>query len=245
MKRLPKSSRIVFGLASVSLTIGLATIASAEDPKPASPAPAAPVAPPLPSHGGMGVPPGHPPMTGGMGQGMGMGMGAPAAPLEAAKPDAEGLVHARGIKFAVPAGWTLQAPTSAMRIVQATVAGEGGKADLVLFHFGPGQGGDRESNIERWITQIESPAGTKPERKSYEVKNGGKTYQVATVSVPGTLKASGMGMGPSAPQPNSRLLGAVVEGEGGPWFFKLTGDDKTVQAAQPAFTKMLEGLRPE
>ncbi|MFN7950113.1 MAG: hypothetical protein U0610_00155 [bacterium] len=247
MKRLRKSSLVVRGLASAGLAFGLVSLASAEDPQPAAPAPTAPIAPPLPAHGGMGMPPGHPSMSGGTNPGMppGMGMGAPAAPLEAAKPDAEGLVHARGIKFAVPSGWTLQPPTSAMRIVQATVTGEGGKADLVLFHFGGGQGGDRESNIERWITQIDSPAGTKAERDSFEVKSAGKTFQVATVTVAGTLKASGMGMGPSAPQPNSRLLGAVVEGEGGPWFFKLTGDDKTVKAAQSAFVTMLKGLRPE
>jgi hypothetical protein len=53
-----------------------------------------------------------------------------------------------------------------------------------------------------------------------------------------------MGGGPTEPTPGSRLLGAVVEGPGGPWFFKITGPAATVTAAAPAFDAMLRSVRP-
>lgn len=208
----------------------------------------APPAPPMPAHGGMGdIPPGHPPMGGGgMGAPMGgMGMGGSMTPPVAAKPDAEGLIHAAGIKFALPSGWTSEIPSSGMRLVQAAIPGDKGKADLVVFHFGTGQGGDAQSNLDRWVAQVDSAEGTKPERDSFDVKAGDASYKVSTVTVPGTLKAGGMGVGVKEAQPGSRLLGAVIEGKGGPWFFKITGPDATVKDAQPAFVKMLKGLRPE
>jgi hypothetical protein len=51
-------------------------------------------------------------------------------------------------------------------------------------------------------------------------------------------------MAPSVPQPDSRLLGAVVEGEGGPWFFKLVGPAATVEAARDEFFTLLRTVRP-
>jgi hypothetical protein len=52
-------------------------------------------------------------------------------------------------------------------------------------------------------------------------------------------------MGPAEPQPGSRLLAAVVEGPGGPWFFKTTGPDETVAAARADFLAMLRAARVE
>lgn len=57
------------------------------------------------------------------------------------------------------------------------------------------------------------------------------------------MKPSTVGMGPATAQPGSRLLGAVVEGPGGPWFVKAIGPDATVAAARPAFLELLHGLR--
>ena len=175
----------------------------------------------------------------------GMGMGGSMTPPVIAQPDADGLIHAAGIKFALPSGWTSEMPSSGMRIVQASIPGDKGKAELVVFHFGTGQGGDAQSNLDRWVAQVESPEGTKPERDTFDVKAGDETYKVSTVTVPGTLKAGGMGIGVKEAQTNARLLGAVIEGKRGPWFFKTTGPDATVKDAQPAFVKMLKGLRPE
>ena len=97
-----------------------------------------------------------------------------------------------------------------------------------------------EANFERWLGQFERPAGVEPARGELAA-NG---LAVHWIDVAGTLLPSGMGMGPTTPQPGSRLLGAVVEGEGGPWFFKLTGPDATVVAVRDPFLALLRSLRP-
>lgn len=139
----------------------------------------------------------------------------------------------------LPEGWTEVPPASPMRMAQATVPGPGGPADLVLFHFGPGGGGGVEANIERWIGQMQVDG--EPERGSFSTDS----LRVTWVDVPGTLLPSGMGMGPTEPQPGSRLLGAVVEGSGGPWFFKATGPDETLAAAREDFLDMLRDAHIE
>ncbi len=166
------------------------------------------------------------------GEALGAPAGAPAMSPEAASP----------IAFDLPAGWESQTPSSGMRIAQATVPGPGGPAELAVFHFGAGGGGGVDANIERWIGQMEPEAGgaaPPPQRDRFE--RG--AYTVSTVEVAGTLLPSGMGSGPVSPQPNSLLLGAVVEGPGGPWFFKLTGPEATLAPQREAFAAMLRSVR--
>jgi hypothetical protein len=52
-------------------------------------------------------------------------------------------------------------------------------------------------------------------------------------------------MGSSEAVPDARLLGAVVEGPGGPWFFKATGPDSTLGPQRDAFLAMLKSVRPK
>ena len=145
-----------------------------------------------------------------------------------------------GARFNQPTGWSFRTPSSSMRLAEADIAGEGGAALLTVFFFGAGGGGGIEANLQRWAGQIEVEAGTQPARQSFEV--GG--YSVSTISVEGTLLPSRMGGGSSEPEPGSKLVGAVVEGPGGPWFFKLTGPAATVTGAEPAFDAMLRSVRP-
>ncbi|HET9212333.1 MAG TPA: hypothetical protein VFR03_18150 [Thermoanaerobaculia bacterium] len=144
---------------------------------------------------------------------------------------------AGSIDFDLPKGWQSQKVTSSMRLVQTTVPGPGGNGDFAVFYFGPGGGGPVDANIERWVGQVEG--ASKPTPETFET-NG---YKVTWVDVKGTLKPSGMGMGPSSPVPNARLYGAVVEGPGGPWFFKATGPDATLGPQRDAFVGMLKSVR--
>jgi hypothetical protein len=141
------------------------------------------------------------------------------------------------IDFDLPAGWQSQPPSSNMRLTQASIPGPGGPAELAVFYFGPGGGGGVQDNIERWIGQMETTEQPAPE--TFET-NG---YRVTWVDVRGTLKPSSMGTGPTTDQPNSRLFGAVVEGPGGPWFFKATGPDATLGPGRDAFVAMLKSVR--
>ncbi len=228
--------RLALGFAAVSLILAAACRDKAPDadrgaeaaaPPPAS-APAAPVA--GAESGAPQVPalPAHPPMAGEVAPD---GTPTPAAPDQGAPAE-----RASGLAFDLPAGWTSVPPASSMRLAQATIAGPGGPAELGVFYFGPGQGGSADANIERWTGQI---SGGKPERGSFTA-NG---LKITWVDARGTLQAVSMGMGPSSAQPDSRLLGAVVEGPGGPWFFKATGPEATLGPQREAFLGMLHKVR--
>ena len=141
----------------------------------------------------------------------------------------------KGLHVELPPGWTSVAPASAMRAAQASIAGPGGPAELTVFHFGAGQGGDAETNIQRWLGQIVPDPGTTPQRENLQADG----LRISWVDAEGTLQPGQMGMGPQTPQPGSRLLGAVIEGDGGPWFFKATGPDLTLAPQRLAFRGML------
>ncbi len=146
------------------------------------------------------------------------------------------IVEAKGLKVEVPVAWNPTTPKSRMRAAQLTIPGPAGDAELAVFHFGEGQGGRIEDNLVRWLGQIELQAGSEPKRDYFEQSG----FAVTMLSAAGTLKAGRMGMGPKEPQPNSLLLGAVVEGPGGPWFLKATGPEKTLEAQREAFVSMLK-----
>ena len=163
----------------------------------------------------------------------GSGAPTPKAQIEGSS------VEVAGLHFTLPETFRSEPPASEMRLFQAAIAGDAGPAELVLFHFGAGQGGTVEANFERWLSQFERAPGAEPERGRIAADG----LDVQWIAVAGTLLPSGMGMGPTTPQPGSRLLGAVVEGDGGPWFFKMTGPDATVAAAREPFLALLRGLR--
>jgi hypothetical protein len=108
-----------------------------------------------------------------------------------------------------------------------------------VFFFGAGQGGGTEDNIQRWVDQVNVPAGQQPERQRLEVSGLAVTW----VEAHGELQPSTTGMGPATPQPAHSLFGAVVEGPGGPWFFKATGPTETMKAARAGFLELLGSLR--
>jgi len=140
------------------------------------------------------------------------------------------------LDFDLPKGWEKQ-PPSGIRIAQASIPGPGGPGDFAAFFFGPGGGGSVEANIDRWVGQVETSDHPKPE--TFQA-NG---LKVTWVDAKGTLKASQMGPAPSASMSDARLYGAVVEGPGGPWFFKATGPDKTLAPQRDAFVTMLKSVR--
>lgn len=165
--------------------------------------------------------------------------GAPVGPMSSRSSSGGEQAQAGSIGFDIPAGWQQQPPANQMRMAQATIPGEAGTGDLVVFYFGPGGGGGVEDNIQRWIDQMEPAPGSNPQPETFDA-NG---FRVTWIDVSGTLKPSTMGMGPATEQPNSRLYGAVVEGPGGPWFFKATGPQATLAAERDSFLKMLRSVR--
>jgi hypothetical protein len=170
---------------------------------------------------------------------------APAAPATSTAPAAAAPagpatpMSAAGITFDLPAGWTPEVPTNAMRAAQVAIPGSGGPGQMILFYFGPGQGGGVEANLQRWVAQMEAAPGTQPTRDAF----ASGPYQVTWMEMAGTLKASQIGSFPPTDMPGYRMLAAVVEGENGPWFFRAVGPDATIAEQRDAFLAMIRSVR--
>ncbi len=95
-----------------------------------------------------------------------------------------------------------------------------------------------EANIARWVGQMEG-SGPKPVPEMMAA-NG---YKITWVDAKGTMKGGQTGMGPATAIPAARLYGAVVEGPGGPWFFKAQGPDSTLASQRDAFVGLLKSVR--
>jgi hypothetical protein len=177
------------------------------------------------------LPPGHPPIGG---QG-----GSPHIP---APPHGNGPTG-QGLTWSTPHGWTEETPASSMRRAQYRIPGAAGPGECAVFYFGPGEGGDAQSNVARWAGQFRRPDGSPigDAFKTREIKVG--DIPVLMVEVTGTY-VGGMGGGPSGPErPNQMLLGAIAKGPDANWFFRATGPKATMEAQRSAFEGMIRSLK--
>jgi hypothetical protein len=101
-------------------------------------------------------------------------------------------------------------------------------------------GGGAEPNIKRWSGQFQGS----PELKVIHRDVG--PLKVIVVEGHGTFNGGGMPGGPaSTPKKDWALLGAIVDSVDPPYFFKLTGPEKTVTAARPDFDAFVGALKPK
>jgi len=144
--------------------------------------------------------------------------------------------------FSAPAKWESVEVTSPMRKAQLKVPGKDGKnADVIFFFFGQGSGGGTKANVDRWLGQFEE-GRDKINAKVEENKVGNRA--VTYVQAEGTYK-SGMPGGPTTPQPNTMLLGAILESAQGNVFVRMTGPVELVKSARDDFKKMIDTAAKE
>src|SRR5215217_2730649 len=149
------------------------------------------------------------------------------------------------LKFRVPAGWVEEERTSSMRVAQYKLPkaeGDTEDASLVLYYFGPGQGGSTAANIDRWLAQMKQAdgSGVKGARDEHLVANG---LKVTTVDVSGTYVAeTAPGSGTFHNKPAYRLRAAVVETPNGSYFVKLVGPEKTVAQWNDSFVSYIKSF---
>ena len=138
--------------------------------------------------------------------------------------------------FKKPAKWETVQPGSAMRKAQLRVPGAkvSESADVIFFHFGGGDGGGTQANIDRWFMQFKDAK----DKKSDETKVG--KHKVIYVSTHGTY-SGGMPGQPAMQLENYALMGAIVESPNGNVFVKMVGPDAVVKSADAEFRKMIEG----
>ncbi len=208
-----------------------------KEPPPAAPTgeatPAAPAdtAPPLAtSHGPetAALPAGHPPIAGG-------------SSFQA--PDAMSGRGPSGIVWKTPAGWVEETPSSNMRRGQYRVPGAGGDAEMAVFYFGAGQGGDPTANAQRWANQFKQPDGGDPLEAMKTQTLDLRGTKVLLVETTGTYVNTAMNPADVGEKPDYALLGAVVPGPDANWFFKMTGPQATVKEQRDHFLQLLQSIQ--
>lgn len=150
------------------------------------------------------------------------------------------------LKFTVPPGWIEEERSSAMRVAQYKLPraeGDTENGSVVLYYFGPGQGGSTAANIERWVSQMKQADGGSSKAAAKEDRFEVNGLKVATVDVAGTYVAETTpGSGTFENKPGYRLQAAVVETPNGPYFLKLVGPEKTVARWNESFLAFLKSF---
>ena len=140
----------------------------------------------------------------------------------------------------VPADWIASEPSSGMRLLQFRVpaADDAGAAELVVYYFGPGQGGSLEANLSRWISQFSSDDG--PVEPVITPLTG--QLPATLVELTGSY-ARGVGVGPVGDAlPNQTLLAAVVETPRGNLYPQLYGPTDVVMKHKAEFVGFITGI---
>ena len=151
-----------------------------------------------------------------------------------------------GLTFTAPAAWHTRPAASTMRVAEFAVpkaAGDPEDADLVVYFFGVTVG-SINSNVDRWIGQMQQPDGSASKDKARREAQTINGLKVTTVDLAGTYVAE---VRPGATErynkPNFRLRAAVIETPRGAYYIKMTGPAKTMAAADADFKKFLATLR--
>jgi hypothetical protein len=166
-----------------------------------------------------------------------------AAPSVAATPQ-DTKPSAGGLSWEANKPLLARTPKSSMRAAEYGVEGDS-QAELSVFYFGPGQGGEVDANITRWLGQITQPDGSDTAQKQKRSEATSSGIAVTMVEAQG-IYGGGMGMpGAPAAEPitDAILLGAIASGPQGPVFFKLVGPGAAIERARPAFKALIDSLR--
>jgi hypothetical protein len=147
--------------------------------------------------------------------------------------------QAADITWTAPASWvSAPNPNPIRKATYKLPKAEGDPEDAELSITQTG--GGVEANIKRWSGQFQGS----PELKVTHRDVG--PLKVTVVEGHGTFNGGGMPGGPaSSPRKDWALLGAIVDSLDPPYFFKLTGPEKTVNAARADFDAFVGALKPK
>ena len=187
-------------------------------------------------------------------QGSGMSPGAPAggamgipAPPSVKVEITSTSLSVGSVAFAIPDGWKSVPPRSRMRVAQFELPGEAGPAEMVIFYFGPGQGGSAEANVKRWVGMFSRDDGTTGPVETEAAQFEQDGLRVALVKARGTYTPANMGpmmVDAPEPRPNHALYGAVIEGSPqGSLFVRTTGPIATMEAQESALQFFVRSVR--
>lgn len=136
------------------------------------------------------------------------------------------------LDWKLPEGWE-QVQAGEMRLASFRIKGGDKAADVGIFPL-PGMAGSDLDNVNRWRGQVGQPPVTQEElaKLAEPVDVDGSKAQVYEQA--GANSGSGE---------KTRILAAILRREGIAWFFKMTGDDKLVEAQKPSFVRFLSSVK--
>jgi hypothetical protein len=147
-----------------------------------------------------------------------------------------------GYRAEVPSGWTSRAPSSAMRLAEYVLpATADGSAEVVVFFFGPSQGGNVDANLARWKGQFSNPGGAPVTQIVTRDSSG--AFPLTFAEYRGTYRR-GIGAGsPDSVRTGQELIAGIAETPRGTLFIQMFGPDARVAAEHDTFLRFVKSLR--
>lgn len=143
------------------------------------------------------------------------------------------------LTIAVPEEWTSTPTTSSMRVAQWALPGPGGDAELVVYRFADGAG-TVEANIARWKGQFTPPEGKTIDDVTVTKTLDAGELKITLLDVRGRYVAQVQpGATSTHDEPDYRMLTAIVQGSGDPFYFKLLGPEATLGVWAEAYEALL------
>lgn len=172
-----------------------------------------------------------------------LGCGTPPTAAPPNPPQTAGASLQGDLRLKPPEGWVSEKPSSGMRVSQyklPAAEGDAEAASLVVYYFGPGQGGSVDANLERWIGQMQLPDGRPSKDKAKTETTTVNGLKVTLLDVSGTYAGGDMGGGGAGQsKPGFRMRAGVIETPKGAYFIKLVGPEKTIARWDQAFEEFV------
>ena len=142
----------------------------------------------------------------------------------------------------VPPKWTTRAPASTMRLAAYVVpANAQGSAEVVVYFFGKGQGGNVDANLARWKAQFSTTDGSAvPETITRDTTGA---FPITFAENRGNYRR-GIGAGSAdSVRTGQTLIAVIAETPRGTLFIQLFGNTARVVEEKPVFLQFVRGLR--
>lgn len=142
----------------------------------------------------------------------------------------------------VPSTWAPRTPSSTMRLAEYVVpSNAAGSAEVVVYFFGKGQGGNVAANLTRWKEQFSTSDGS-PVPETI-VRDSSGAFPITFAEFRGNYRR-GIGTGSAdSVRAGQTLVAGIAETPRGTLFMQLFGNSARVGEERAAFLAFVRGLR--
>ncbi|GEM_PF-3160573 len=139
----------------------------------------------------------------------------------------------RDLVITYPKAWIKTKPSNNMRLLELHIKGKAGEGVLSAYYFGPSSGSIR-MNLDRWKGQFSDP------KNVVEKELNQSKHKTILLSLDGNY---GGGMSGAKTKGRSRIFAWITKTAKGPFYFKLVGPKKTVDAWEKDLMEVAKRVR--